>query len=120
MVKNKAQDVFESEAQVGTGVTVRPPGLADTVRIRVFCPSYRPATVWKEKKLTSFPNENRKGREKYILYFLMLEIELYCTRLMPETYGYIKASPLGIVLDPNSSPPQLWGGQTLHGSPWHQ
>ena len=66
---------------------LRPPGLADTVRLRVFCPSYRPATVWKEKKLTSFPNENRKAREKY-LYFPMQEIELHWTCLMPKTYGY--------------------------------
>ena len=58
---------------------LRPPGLAETVRIRVFCP-------FNEKKLTSFPNERRKAREKY-LYFPMQEIELYCTCLMLEMYG---------------------------------
>jgi len=43
-------------------------------------------TCFEKKQLTSFPNERRIAREKY-LYFLMQEIELYRTCLMPETYG---------------------------------
>ena len=42
---------------------------------------------FEKKKLTSFPNEKRKAREEKYLYFPMQEIELYCTCLMPETYG---------------------------------
>jgi len=41
-------------------------------------------TLRKEATKTSFPNERRTAREKY-LYFPMQEIELYCTCLMPET-----------------------------------
>ena len=37
-------------------------------------------------QLASFPNEWRTAREKY-LYFPMQKTELYCTCLMPETYG---------------------------------
>ena len=37
-----------------------------------------------KKKLTSVPNERRTAREKYLY---LQEIELYCTCLMPETYG---------------------------------
>jgi len=43
-------------------------------------------TCFEKKQLTSFPNERKTIREKY-LYFPMQEIELYCTCLMPETYG---------------------------------
>ena len=43
-------------------------------------------TCLEKKQLTSFPNERRTATEKY-LYFPMQEIELYCTCLMPETYG---------------------------------
>jgi len=43
-------------------------------------------TCFEKKQLTSFPNERRTAKEKY-LYFPMHEIELYCTCLLPETYG---------------------------------
>ena len=44
-------------------------------------------TCFEKKQLTSFPNERRTAREKY-LYFPMQEINrTFCTCFMPETYG---------------------------------
>ena len=66
-------------AQALSASRLRPPGLAETVRFRVFYP-------FNENKLTSFPNERRTAREVFVLSNAenrtLLYLPLICPRPM--------------------------------------